>query len=103
MEEGNSALEKGFESADTCAICRNDLANLCTKCEAEYPNGNACKVAVGYCQHAFHEHCISAWLANGRRNCPLDTSAWECKKRKGLNLKVINININDNPHDFVES
>ncbi|CUI15173.1 Hypothetical protein, putative [Bodo saltans] len=62
---------------DTCAICREQIADLCIECKADsVQNGGQCQVAFGQCNHAFHHHCISRWLKT-RQVCPLDQQPWE--------------------------
>ncbi len=58
---------------DTCAICRGIINDICIDCQANQASATAdeCSIAWGYCNHAFHFHCISKWLRK-RPNCPLD-------------------------------
>merc|ERR1739848_826930 len=48
---------------DTCAICRNPLADICIDCQSEHMSAEAadCGIAWGTCNHQFHFHCISKW------------------------------------------
>lgn len=65
---------------ETCAICRNSIADICVQCQKNEKTLNfECKIAWGECNHAFHDHCISKWLKN-RPLCPLDAKSWIYKK-----------------------
>ena len=63
---------------DTCAMCRNNILNLCIECQADHTSATCeeCAPAWGACNHAYHMHCISRWLEK-RNVCPLCNSAWE--------------------------
>ena len=63
---------------ETCAICRNKLAEPSIQYIAN-PNpafNNGLKVAFGCCDHAFHLDCIGEWLKN-RTTCPICTTEWD--------------------------
>ncbi len=78
MADANATSDKEFEATDSCPICMNSLVGNCIECQADPGNAPECNIAVGKCEHAFHQHCITKWLENGRKNCPLDTNDWEC-------------------------
>lgn len=65
---------------ETCAICRNNIMDICIECQSSGASSSACTVSWGNCNHIFHSHCISRWLES-RPVCPLDNKVWELKKR----------------------
>jgi hypothetical protein len=48
------------------------ISSVCFQASA---TSDECTIAWGYCNHAFHFHCISKWLRK-RPNCPLDNQEW---------------------------
>lgn len=62
---------------ETCPICR------CHLFEAPC-NGNIINPVVGVCNHAFHYECISSWLKNQNKNCPLCNQTWVSKKNENV-------------------
>lgn len=76
--------------SDVCAICRNNISNLCIKCESDKNTKMEeddevdeikCDSVVGVCEHSFHYHCITQWL-NTRNVCPMDNTEWKYKTKK---------------------
>ena len=63
---------------ENCAICKNQISDLCVDCHANSASAsdNECQVAWGQCNHAFHHHCIGRWLKT-RATCPLCDTEWE--------------------------
>jgi E3 ubiquitin-protein ligase RBX1 len=62
---------------ENCAICRNQINDLCVECQANSaPDTEDCNVAWGSCNHAFHHHCISRWLKT-KAICPMCSTDWE--------------------------
>jgi len=56
-----------------CAICRNNLMDLCIEAHGcgkgcDEQNGT-CLIAVGQCQHHFHNCCLSRFLKD-HSTCP---------------------------------
>lgn len=63
---------------DVCGICRLDFEACCPSCTMP---GDDCPPMIGGCHHAFHMHCILAWLhspsfANSVPVCPLCRQPW---------------------------
>ncbi|XP_022224271.1 RING-box protein 1-like [Drosophila obscura] len=68
-------------AVDLCAICRNQMNDVCIECQASEDEINIedCTIATGVCQHIYHQHCIGRWLRE-RHVCPLDNKEWEYVK-----------------------
>ena len=73
-----------YDTSDTvCQICKNKLTEICIKCsnkslreDKDYKTLiSQCSVAKGKCQHAFHQHCISSWVADNN-GCPIEQTPW---------------------------
>ena len=64
------------EPDEVCGICRNAFESCCPSCRFA---GDECPPLVGACKHAYHLHCIHAWLAakDKEQVCPLCRRAWE--------------------------
>ncbi len=58
-----------------CAICRNNLYDLCVECLVHTPTDQPCEIAKGTCDHSYHGHCIALWLRT-HTECPLDNREW---------------------------
>ncbi|GMR52693.1 hypothetical protein PMAYCL1PPCAC_22888 [Pristionchus mayeri] len=65
-------------ATDICAICRNYIPDPCIECQAS-SDSEECTVAWGTCNHSYHFHCISRWIAK-HPVCPLDHSEWNFEK-----------------------
>ena len=63
---------------EVCGICRVEFERCCPSCKTP---GDDCPPVWGACNHAFHMHCIIAWLhspsfANSVPVCPLCRQPW---------------------------
>ncbi|CAD5111091.1 unnamed protein product [Dimorphilus gyrociliatus] len=59
------------KSFNTIIVSEEMLKNQqCTICMEVYEIGQTCKKLP--CEHVFHDNCISQWLLNCGKNCPLD-------------------------------
>lgn len=61
------------EKSEThCAICKSELHDMCLDCQANnFTTEQAnCKVSWGFCNHAYHYHCIIKYLKLNP-HCPL--------------------------------
>jgi hypothetical protein len=58
---------------EICHICQKHLEQRCNDCSIN--NILCCKVIIGSCHHAFHNHCMKEWLTKNN-NCPVDMEAW---------------------------
>lgn len=47
---------------DACGICKSDLTSACIHCVANAEEKETCRVLIGTCGHAFHNHCMIKWL-----------------------------------------
>ena len=64
-------------SDECCGICRNPFDACCSSCKAP---GDDCPPVWGKCTHAFHMHCILAWISskdNAEQQCPMCRRPWE--------------------------
>ena len=60
----------------TCAICRNQLAELCVDCSIDSDATlESCSLMTGACNHQYHVHCIRRFLTS-HSQCPLDGVEW---------------------------
>uniref|UniRef100_A0A1I8GD12 RING-box protein 2 n=2 Tax=Macrostomum lignano TaxID=282301 RepID=A0A1I8GD12_9PLAT len=59
---------------DTCAICRIQVMDACSRCQSEN-NSDSCVVVWGNCSHSFHNCCMSLWVKKNNR-CPLCQKEW---------------------------
>lgn len=66
---------------ENCAICHNNIMELCINCQADSTGVEnvKCEVEWGRCNHVFHNHCIARWVRT-RPHCPLDQSLWETQR-----------------------
>lgn len=60
---------------DVCAICRNQLTDICVNCQADGSPRDRCLIDLGQCKHAYHKHCIDQWLMKMPK-CPTDSGPW---------------------------
>ena len=68
---------------DNCAICKQDIMDLCNMCLADALDKDEyeeCPVAWGVCNHGFHLHCIMNLIQNNNNKCPLCKNDWEFQK-----------------------
>jgi len=64
------------EADEVCGICRSAFEACCPSCRFA---GDECPPLVGACKHAYHLHCINAWLTakDKEQVCPLCRRPWE--------------------------
>lgn len=67
------------EDQNICGICRNLLTLPCISCEAN-PSDNKCRVCIGFCNHAFHQHCLTQYFNKGQSKCPFDSIEFNVAK-----------------------
>eukprot|EP01079_Euglenida_sp_SAG-EU17-18_P004195 gene4196-biopygen3992 len=62
-------------STDNCAICRLRNISPCLDCSSMGHERPVCKVVLGACSHAFHQHCMDkvAKHHGGSSICPMDS------------------------------
>ena len=68
---------------DNCAICKQDIMDLCNVCLADALDKDEyeeCPVAWGVCNHGFHLHCIMNLIQKNNNKCPLCKNDWEFQK-----------------------
>ena len=68
---------------DNCAICKQDIMDLCNVCLADALDKDEyeeCPVAWGVCDHGFHLHCIMNLIPKNNNKCPLCKKEWEFQK-----------------------
>ena len=59
-----------------CPICRDPWVARCAVCLSGKYLYAECTLAFGACGCAFHDHCLSPWLAR-RPVCPVHECAWQ--------------------------
>jgi len=64
------------DADDVCGICRLAFEAACPACKLP---GDECPPLLGGCKHAFHLHCIVAWLNTKDKEqvCPLCRRPWD--------------------------
>ena len=64
------------DADDVCGICRLPFESCCPACKLP---GDECPPLLGECKHAFHLHCIVAWLNTKQHEqvCPLCRRPWD--------------------------
>ncbi|CCW71697.1 unnamed protein product [Phytomonas sp. Hart1] len=89
---------------ESCMICKCALVEACVECQARgmvisaplsshsnshhdfdsylrsssspLMEGEDCRIALGCCNHVFHDHCLSRWLVQNTV-CPVCTKKWK--------------------------
>uniref|UniRef100_A0A0A9XJX2 RING-box protein pip1 n=2 Tax=Lygus hesperus TaxID=30085 RepID=A0A0A9XJX2_LYGHE len=67
-----------------CNICRENLVDMCLRCVTKRTLSNSiqndsetCKIQIGKCKHALHEHCAEIWYSTNNQLCVFCQKEWE--------------------------
>jgi len=64
-----------------CACCKHVLDTKCPTCKIKQEENIHvkcnCKIIIGKCMHAFHEHCIDQYIKSYVNICPVCSKPWE--------------------------
>lgn len=71
---GAYTLKKGLATADACQICKQQLT--APSLENMQKGETNVQIAIGKCDHCFHETCIKSYTSKGNLSCPIDNTPW---------------------------